>query len=63
MGWAECADSTMGPKALRCGLSIVSQGKSVLQPDANLVFKFGLTLQRKNKYRLSFPIFLLVSDL
>jgi len=62
MGWAECADSTMSPKALRCGLAIVSQGKSVKQADANIVFEFGLGLQRKNKYRLSFPIFLLVSD-
>lgn len=53
----------MSPKGIRCGLGIVSGGRTVEQADANIVFNFGLSLQKKNKFRISFPIFLLVSDL
>jgi len=49
IAWSECADSTMSPRSLRCGLSIVSQGRTVEQSDANAVFKFALGLQQKNK--------------
>jgi len=63
IAWADCAEVTMSPRALRCGLTIVSQGRNIEQSEANIIFKFGLGLQRKNKFKLSFPIFLLVSDL
>jgi len=52
----------MSPKALRCALSIISNGQSVSQAEANVVFEYGLKLQRKNKYRISFPIFILIAD-
>lgn len=49
IAWAECADATMSPRALRCALSIVSGGRTVEQSEANTVFKLGLGLQKKNK--------------
>lgn len=63
IAWAECAEVTMSPRALRCGLVIVSQGRNIEQSEANIIFNYGLSLQRRNKFKLSFPIFLLVSDL
>jgi len=35
----------------------------VEQSDSNEVFKFGQSLMFRNRFRLSFPIFLLISDL
>jgi len=63
IAWSECADSTMSPKGLKCGLGIINAGKSISQLDANNVFEFGVSLQKKNKYRISFPIFIMIADL
>jgi len=63
IAWSECSDATMSPKGLRCGLGIVSNGRTIEQSDANIVFEFGISLQKKNKFRISFPVFLLISDL
>lgn len=61
--WVECAQETMNRAGLRCGLSIVVPSRQVDQSEADVVFRVGLTLMPKNKWSISFPIFVMVSDL
>jgi len=49
IAWSECADTTMSPKGLKCGLGVINVGKSITQSDANIIFQLGLSLQKKNK--------------
>jgi len=38
IAWSECADVTMSPRALRCGLTIISQGRTIEQNEATIIF-------------------------
>lgn len=53
----------MNRSGLKCALSIVSNHKRISQAEADVVFRTGLSLMKKNKWAISFPIFVMIADL
>lgn len=62
IAWKSCAQETMNRAGLRCGLSIVVQGRNMDQSEADAVFKVGKQYIN-NQWTISFPVFVLLSDL
>jgi len=63
IAWHECAQETMNRAGLRCSLSLITNDhRNVDQSEADAVFLVGVSMQ-ENKNGLSFPVFLMISDL
>lgn len=63
VAWTTCAQETMNRVGLRCALNLAVPGRSVEQPEADVTFRIGQRLMAHNKFSLSFPIFVMLSDL
>lgn len=63
VAWSNCAQETMNKTGLRCALALCVPGRHVEQAEADTVFRVGLRLMPHDSFTLSFPIFVLISDL
>lgn len=63
VAWSHCAQETMNKTGLRCALALTVSGRHVEQSEADTAFRVGLRLMPHDTFTLSFPIFVIISDL
>lgn len=57
-----CASERMNRAGLKCGLSIVVQGRNLSQAEADVAFRVALSYM-KDQWDISFVAFAMISDL
>lgn len=63
MAWTNCAQETMNKTGLRCALALAVPGRHVEQSEADTAFRIALRLMPHDSFTISFPVFVLISDL
>lgn len=64
IAWKQCAEVKMNRQGLKCALTITTPLKTPSQSEVDVVFKLGQEISHDRYAKsMSFPIFILVSDI